>query len=83
MTDTERLPLIEDIAKIFPNEWLTFIIPPGEDKDYTPTRGKLIAHSPNPDEIHNAIDAVLWHQHVYVYFNGDFEAMRASYGDKW
>ena len=83
MTEIEQLPLIEEIARIFPNEWLAFIIPPEEDDDYEPAQGKLIAHSPNPDEIYDAVNIVLWNQHVYIYFNGDFEAMQASYGDDW
>jgi hypothetical protein len=83
MTELERLPLIEDLAHIFPDEWLAFIISPAEDEDYEPIHGKLIAHSPNPDEVYNAVNAVLWNQHVYVYFNGDFETMQTSYGSAW
>ena len=83
MTETERLPLIETIAAIFPNEWLAFIISPEEDEDYEPLHGKLIAHSPDPDEVYDAVNIVLWNQHVYVFFNGDFENMRASYGERW
>jgi len=83
VTDTEQLPLIETIAQIFPNEWLAFITTPEEDEEYEPTRGKLIAHSPHPNDVYDAVDAVLWNQHVYVFFNGDFEAMLASYGDSW
>jgi hypothetical protein len=83
MTEVERLPLIEEIARIFPNEWLAFIISPAEDEEYEPRHGKLVAHSPNPDELYNAVNAVLWNQHVYIYFNGDFETMQASYGAQW
>jgi hypothetical protein len=83
MTEVERLPLIEDIAGIFPNEWLAFIISPVEDEEYEPIHGKLIAHSPDPDEVYNAVNAVLWNQHVYVYFNGVYETMKASYGSEW
>jgi hypothetical protein len=79
MTEVEQLPLIEEIAKIFPNEWLAFIISPTEDDEYEPIHGKLIAHSPNPDEVYDAVNAILWNQHVYIYFNGGFEAMQASY----
>ena len=82
ITETEQLPLIEKIARIFLNEWLAFIISPEEDDDYEPTHGKLIAHSPNPDEVYDAINTVLWNQHVYVFFNGNFETMQASYGPK-
>ena len=83
MSETERLPLIETIAKIFPNEWLAFIISPEEDDEFEPLHGKLIAHSPNPDEVYDAVNMVLWNQHVYVFFNGNFEALKASYGSQW
>jgi hypothetical protein len=83
MTETERLPLIADIAKIFPNEWLAFIISAEEDEELEPIHGKLIAHSPHPDEVYDATNTVLWNQHVYVYFNGDFAAMQTSYGPAW
>jgi hypothetical protein len=81
MTEVKQLPLIEEIAAIFPNEWLAFIISPAEDDDYVPTHGKLIAHSPNPDEVYDAVNTVLWNQHVYIYFNGDFEAIQVSYNE--
>lgn len=81
MTELDRLPLIEEIAALFPNEWLAFIISPKEDDDPMPTHGKLVAHSSNPDDIFEATNTVLWNQCVYVYFNGDFEAMEQSYGD--
>lgn len=83
MTEVERLPLIEAIARVFPNEWLAFIISPAEDEEYEPLHGKLIAHSSNPDEVYDAVNAVLWNQHIYIYFNGDFETMQASYGPNW
>lgn len=83
MSEAERLPLIEEIAQIFPNEWLAFIIAPAEDEDFEPVHGKLIAHSPDPDEVYDAVNTVLWNQHVYVYFNGDFETLKESYGSSW
>ena len=83
MTEIDRLPLIEEIAQIFPNEWLAFVISPEEDEDLEPTHGKLIAHSPDPDEVYDAVNTVLWNQHVYVYFNGDFDELKESYGDTW
>jgi hypothetical protein len=75
----ENLPLIETLASLFPDEWLAFIVPPDEDGEYLPSHGKLVAHSPNPDEINDAVLTVLWNQCVYVFFNGDYEAMEASY----
>ncbi len=83
MTELERLPLIEDIAEIFPNEWLAFIISSEEDDDLEPAHGKLVAHSSNPDEVYDAVNTVLWNQHVYVFFNGAFETLKDSYGDTW
>lgn len=83
MTELERLPLIEEIAQIFPDEWLAFIISPQEDDDFEPVHGKLVAHSPDPDPIYDAVNTVLWNQHVYVFFNGDFTALKASYGQAW
>lgn len=83
MTNTEQLPLIETIAAIFPNEWLAFIIAPAEDDEFEPLHGKLIAHSPHPDDVYDAVNTVLWNQHVYVFFNGDFAALQASYGQSW
>lgn len=83
MTDVERLPLIEAVAKIFPNEWLAFIVSPEEDGEAEPVHGKLIAHSPHPDEVYDTVNTVLWNQHVYVFFNGSFEALQASYGPEW
>ncbi len=81
MDNPEILPLIEEIAPIFPDEWLAFIVPPAEDEDPTPTHGRLVAHSPYPDELFDAVNTVLWNQCVYTFFNGDFTAMEASYGD--
>ncbi|RME98201.1 MAG: hypothetical protein D6768_17870 [Chloroflexi bacterium] len=83
MTELERLPLIEDVAAVFPNEWLAFIISPEEDDDLEPLHGKLVAHSPNPDEVYDAVNTVLWNQHIYIFFNGDFESLQASYGAEW
>ena len=83
MTELERLPLIEEIAKIFPNEWLAFVIAPEEDDDFEPTHGKLVAHSPDPDDVYDAVNTVLWNQHVYIFFNGAFDALKDSYGDTW
>jgi len=83
MTELEQLPEIATIATIFPDEWLAFIISPAEDEAFEPTHGKLVAHSPIPNEIYDAINTILWNQHVYIFFNGSFEAMQASYGNQW
>ena len=80
LTEVDDLPLITELADMFPNEWLAFITTSVEDDDPVPTHGKLVAHSPDPDEIFDAVNTVLWNQCVYVFFNGDGEAMQASYG---
>ena len=81
MDDAEDLPLIEEIAELFPDEWLAFVVPPAEDKAPIPLHGNLVAHSPAPDDIFDAVNAVLWNQCVYTFFNGSYEAMEASYGN--
>jgi len=78
MSQAETLPLIATISKHFPNEWLAFIVPPEEDDDPLPLHGKLVAHSPHLDDVHDAILTVLWNQCVYVFFNGDVEAQQSS-----
>ncbi len=78
MSEAETLPLIATIAKHFPNEWLAFIVPPEEDNDPLPVHGKLVAHSPHLDDVHDAILTVLWNQCVYVFFNGDLESQQTS-----
>ncbi len=82
MTEVETLPLLSSLAEMFPNEWLAFITSSHEDDDPLPTHGKLVAHSPQPDEIFDAVNTVLWNQCVYVFFNGDFVAMQASYSQQ-
>ena len=78
MSKADTLPLIDTIAGHFPNEWLAFIVPPEEDDDPLPLHGKLVAHSPSFDDIHDAILTVLWNQCVYLFFNGDAESQQAS-----
>ena len=78
MAEAETLPLIDTIARHFPDEWLAFIVPPEEDDDPIPLHGKLVAHSPSFDDVHDAVLTVLWNQCVYVFFNGDVEAQQAT-----
>jgi len=78
MSQAESLPLIDTIARHFPDEWLAFIVPPEEDDDPIPLHGKLVAHSADYDAVHDAVLTVLWNQCVYVFFNGDVEAQYAT-----
>lgn len=76
------MPLIEDIIPLFPNEWLAFIIPPAEAKESLPCYGRLIAHSPNPDDVYDTVNTVAApHHNIYLFFNGDLAAMQASYDE--
>jgi hypothetical protein len=78
MSEADDLPLIAAITDHFPNEWLAFIVPPEEDDDPLPVHGKLIAHSPNLDDVHDALSTVLWNQGVYVFYNGDVESQQVN-----
>ena len=78
MSESETLPLIAAIVEHFPNEWLAFIVPPEEDDDLLTVHGKLVAHSSNLDDVHDALLTVLWNQCVYVFYNGDVESQQAS-----
>jgi len=78
MSEADTLPLIAAITEHFPNEWLAFIVPPEEDDDPLPVHGKLVAHSPDFDEVQDALLTVLWNQCVYVFYNGDVESQQAS-----
>ncbi len=75
----DAMPSIDEIAGMFPNEWLAFVISPTDDDTSTPLHGKLVAHSKYPNEVFDAVNVVLWNQCVYVFFNGDFEAMIRSW----
>jgi hypothetical protein len=79
MSEAETLPCMDTISEHFPGEWLAFIVPPEEDDDPMPVHGKLVAHSPVFDDVHDAVLTVLWNQCVYVYFNGDVESQLASF----
>ena len=78
MSQADTLPLIQNIAELFSDEWLAFIVPGEEDDDPLPVHGKLVAHSPSLDDVQDAVLTVLWNQCVYVFFNGDVEAQLES-----
>ncbi|NCC30897.1 MAG: hypothetical protein EOM24_02610 [Chloroflexia bacterium] len=67
---------VEPIALVearYPNEWLAFVIPPGED-EYHPEHGMLVVHSPDDNEVWDAVSRITFNQVVHVYFNGCLEA---------
>ncbi len=67
-----RVELIHAVEQRYPNEWLAFVIPPGED-EYAPERGMLVVHSPDDDEVWDAVQRVTHNQVVHIYFNGTIE----------
>ncbi len=71
-TGMEARGLVEPIAQAeqrHPNQWLAFVIPPGED-EYAPERGMLVVHSHEPDEVFDAVARITHNQVVHVYYNG-------------
>lgn len=69
MDDRGHVEWIADVEARYPNEWLGFVIPPGED-EFAPERGMLVVHSPDDNEVWDAVDRVTHNQVVQVYFNG-------------
>ncbi len=79
-TGMEEKGRVEEIAAVearYPNEWLAFVIPPGED-EFHPERGMLVVHSTDDNEVWDAVNRVTNNQVVHVYFNG---AMSEEYLD--
>lgn len=71
-TGMEQKGRVEEIAAVearYPNEWLAFVIPPGEDEFY-PERGMLVVHSTDDNEVWDAVRRITHNQVVHVYFNG-------------
>jgi hypothetical protein len=63
---------VADVERRYPNEWLAFVIPPGED-DNDPERALLVVHSPDDQEVWDAVRRITHNQVVHVYFNGDLD----------
>lgn len=72
MHEQGRVEYIVDVEQRYPNEWLGFVIPPGED-EFAPERGMLIVHSVDDNEVWDAIARVTHNQVVHVYFNGTLD----------
>jgi hypothetical protein len=70
--DKGRVEPIALVEQRYPNEWLAFVIPAGED-EFAPERGMLVVHSADDNEVWDAVDRVTHNQVVHVYFNGDVE----------
>lgn len=73
MLERGRVEQIALVEQRYPNEWLAFVIPPGED-EYAPEQGMLVVHSHDDEEVWDAVNRVTHNQVVHVYYNGDLES---------
>ncbi len=69
MVERGNVEWIRDVEQRYPDEWLAFVIPPEED-EFAPERGMLIVHSPDDNEVWDAVNRVTHNQVVQVYYNG-------------
>lgn len=76
MEEKGRVELIAVVEQRYPDEWLAFVIPPGED-EYAPERGMLVVHSADDAEVWEAVQRITFNQVVHVYFNGSLEQYMA------
>ncbi len=72
MREHGRIEPVAAVEARYPDEWLAFVIPPGED-EYHPEQALLVVHSPDPDEVWDAVARITFNQVVHVYFNGSLE----------
>jgi hypothetical protein len=81
MEERGQVETIAHAEQRHPDEWLAFVIPPGED-EYAPERGMLVVHSPNEDEVFDAVARITHNQVVHVYFNGTLDSYMAQV-ERW
>jgi hypothetical protein len=79
MEENGRVQLLREVEALYPNEWLAFVIPPGED-EYAPERGMLVVHSADDAEVFEAVSRITFNQVVHVYFNGALEPFLEKVG---
>ena len=72
MEEKGRVELIADVERRYPEEWLGFVIPAGED-EFAPERGMLVVHSASDDEVWDAVARITHNQIVHVYYNGHLD----------
>ena len=80
MEEKGRIEEIVHIERRYPNEWLAFVIPPGED-EFNPERGMLVVHSPDDNEVWDAVNRITHNQVVHVYFNGQLDKDYLEWAD--
>lgn len=69
MEEKGKLEPMALVEQRYPDEWLAFVIPPGED-EYNPEHGMLVVHSRDDNEVWDAVNRITRNQVVHVYFNG-------------
>lgn len=69
MDEKGKIEAIAEVEQRYPDEWLAFVIPPGEN-EYAPERGMLIVHAADDNEVWDAVNRITQNQVVHVYFNG-------------
>jgi hypothetical protein len=72
MVERGRVEPIGEVEARYPNEWLAFVIPAGED-EFAPERGMLVVHSADDAEVWEAVQRITHNQVVHVYYNGSLE----------
>ena len=80
MEEKGRIEEIVQVERRYPNEWLAFVIPPGED-EFNPERGMLVVHSPDDNEVWDAVNRITHNQVVHVYFNGLLDEAYLGWAD--
>lgn len=75
MVEKGRVELIAEVERRYPNEWLAFVLPPGED-EFAPESGMLVVHG-DEDEVWDAVALVTHNQTVHTYFNGTLDTYLA------
>ncbi|GIV98368.1 MAG: hypothetical protein KatS3mg057_3025 [Herpetosiphonaceae bacterium] len=69
-----KVEWIAEVEARYPGQWLAFVIPPGEDEEH-PERGMLVVHSPDDNEVWDAVRRITHNQVVHVYFNGPYDLL--------
>jgi hypothetical protein len=76
MVERDRLEPIAVVEQRYPDQWLAFVIPPGED-EYAPEQGMLVVHSTDDSEVWDAVARITHNQVVHVYYNGSLDSYMA------
>ena len=62
------MEFVAELRRRYPNEWIAVRLGPGGDR-YRPERGYLLAHSPDREEVWQAVMRMASGQEAHVFFN--------------